>query len=160
MWNSHPPPDKSHRGVVREPANARQQETDSLRVHRRLQARNAERCNTGVASRDLAHARLSTKLHASELQHRPVSGGYHHRLASVALHQLGICPFSVPTSGMGDSPIHHSCVGTSPPTRCDGARQCNVDCQLRSVFDRQTGSEDFHLPVFTCRDRHIHLSKF
>ena len=66
-------PDKSHRGVVREPANARQQDTDSMRIHRRLQARKAERCNTGVASLDLAQARFSTKLHDSTLQRPPVS---------------------------------------------------------------------------------------
>ena len=66
-------PDKSQRGDVKEPANARQQETESMRVHRRLQAKKAERCNTGTTSRDLAQARFSTKLHASALQRPPVS---------------------------------------------------------------------------------------
>ena len=65
--------DKSQRGDVREPVNARQQETVSMRVHRRLQTKKAGRCNTGAASRDLAQARFSTKLHASTLQRPPVS---------------------------------------------------------------------------------------
>ena len=63
-------PDKSQRGDVREPANARQQETESMRVHRRLQAKKAERCNTGAASRRPGSQQNCTLRHSNARQSR------------------------------------------------------------------------------------------
>ena len=51
-------------------AKARLQETAIMRVHRRLQAKNVERCITGCASRLCADAKSATKSRAS-LLHRP-----------------------------------------------------------------------------------------
>ena len=106
-------PDKLHRGVIREPANARQHDTDSLRIHRRLQAKKAKRCNSGVASHDLAQARFSTQLHDSTLQRPSVSIATTTHLHLCPIHQLRVLPFSVPATCIGNRPVHHSSVWAS-----------------------------------------------
>ena len=64
-------PSKAVPAEMRDAAKARLQETASIRVHRRLQARNVDRCNTGCASRLRAAAMSATKSKA-ELLHRPL----------------------------------------------------------------------------------------
>ena len=116
-------PDKSQRGDVREPANTRQQETESMRVHRRLQAKKAKRCNTGTSSRDLAQ--FSTKLHASALQRPPVSMA---TTTNLHLRPSTSSAYFLSASCIGDRPVHHRCIWASSPTCCNGAPQCDIDC--------------------------------
>ena len=66
-------PSKAVPVEMRDAAKARLQETASTRVHRRLQARNVERCNAGCASRLRAAAKSATKSRASLLHRPPVS---------------------------------------------------------------------------------------
>ena len=142
-------PDKSQRGDVRELANARQQETEIMRVHRRLQAKKAERCNTGAASRDFAQARFSTKLHASTLQRPPVS------MATTT--NLHLRPST--SSEYFLSLSRRAALATAPSNTAAFGQALQSDGQLRSMFERQTGSEDFYLPFIVGRDGHIHVSK-
>ena len=116
-------PDKSHRGIVREPAN--QQDTDSMRIHRRLQAKKAERCNTGVASCDLGDeiARFDTPTPAGlDCYHRicgPPPARNSSRRAALA---------TAPST---------AAFGQALPLAVTSLRNV-TSIQLRPVFERQT----------------------
>ena len=152
-------PPKAVPAEMRDAAKARLQETASIRVHRRLQARNVDRCNTGCASGcGLPPCPpRSPKLHCSIVRPSATTTRWHRAplTSSAYLAFFSRRAFSR-TVALAPAALVHAVARCAMRSEC--AAECDIDRQLGPVLQRQPGCHHFHFH-FMSRSLTLHRTR-
>ena len=85
--------------------------------------------------------------------------GNDHQTTSVTLKKLGVLPFFLRASSSAHDAVCHSRTRTRQARSSQSATQSDVDCQLGSVMDWETRSNNFDSSFVVCRDRDVHVDQ-